>query len=140
MLWGHDYNFGEFGFSQVPFLYADGKIYVKSDSFEVIAYDLYTGTILWKTYPHYGIHDGGSIDIYKGKLYLTGIDIASADYQRAMLFCLNASTGELLWKDPGVSQYGGLKNGIVIDQSTGYLYCTDSYRIFCIDVNNSPKP
>ena len=136
MLWEHEFT--DQSFTSVPNLYAEGKVFARSHSDQLLAFDVNSGQILWKTGAYYGLNTGGSMGYYKGKLYFTGIDMRNSNVPN-LLFCLSASTGELLWKDCAPEE-SGLKDGIVIDQSTGYLYATDSYRIMCIDLNNTPKP
>lgn len=136
MLWEHEFT--DMGFAASPNLYADGKVFARSHSDEVIAFDLNSGQILWKTPKNYGVNTGGSMDYYKGKLYLTAIDMRNGNIPD-LLFCLDANTGTLLWKDCPI-WLGGLSDGIIIDQTTGYLYCNNGAYIFCIDLNNTPLP
>lgn len=136
LIWEHEYT--DEGFAQVENLFADGKLFVHSGSDAIMAFNGNSGNLLWKTNKDYGIQTGGSMGYYKGKLYFTSIDMTNSNIP-TYLFCLNASDGSLVWKDSGVVK-SGMKDGIIIDQNTGYLYADDSYRIMCIDLNNTPKP
>lgn len=134
LIWEHEYS--DEGFAQVENLCVDGKLYVHSGSDVLMAFDGNTGNLMWKTDKDYGIEDGGSMGIYKGKLYFNSIDMTD-DNVPQLLFCLNAENGSLIWKGSGVMK-SGVSGGLCIDQKTGYLYCTDASSIMCIDLNNSP--
>jgi outer membrane protein assembly factor BamB len=136
LLW--EYITGVEGFASSVNKYAEGKVFVRGTE-KLFAFDLNSGVLLWETPNHYGVELAGCMDYYKGRLYFTGIDMKDV-YNSTMLFCLDGSTGELIWKDGGVNRTGMMADGVIIDQSTGYLYATDAYRIMCIDLNNSPKP
>lgn len=136
IVWEKEYDASE-GFAQVDNLYADGKLFAHSGSGSVIAYDANNGTELWKTDPDYRIITYGCMGYYNGKLYFNANDDLNPLTLPNYLFCLDASTGSLLWKDSGVVR-SGMKGGIYIDQATGLLYAQDSYRIMCIDLNRTP--
>jgi outer membrane protein assembly factor BamB len=117
--------------------HADGRIFCRSTE-SILAFDLQTGTELWETSIKINNLEGGSIDYYQGNLFFTASDRTHPNYARS-LFCIEAGTGKLIWKDPGPNEHGGMAFGIIIDQSTGYLYATDAYRMMCIDLNTTPK-
>jgi len=133
IIWEQEYT--NEGFAEVDNLYADGKLFAHSGSQSVMAFDANSGNLLWKTPAVYGIQTGGSMGYYKGKLYFTGIDHNDQNVP-THLFCLDASNGGLLWKGSGFNT--GMKDGVIIDQATGYLYANDSYRVMCIDLNKTP--
>jgi hypothetical protein len=119
LLWEHLFTDASFG--NIPFKYAEGKVFARATS-RLMAYDLNTGLLLWENPDDYGVELAGCMDYYKGRLYFTGIDRKDR-YNNTMLFCLDGSTGELIWKDGGVNRTGMMADGVIIDQSTGYLMC-----------------
>jgi outer membrane protein assembly factor BamB len=136
LLWEHLYDRWAKGFMEN--LYGDGKVFVRNGT-SVLAYDLQTGALLWETSNRMNLQMRGAMGFYQGKVYFTATDDLHPGYAKS-LFCVDANTGSVIWKDPGPSKNGGLTFGIIIDQSTGYLYATDAYRMMCIDLNNTPKP
>jgi len=133
MIWEHEYT--DRGFANSANLYADGTLFARSQS-EIIAYNPNNGNELWSIKKKYSIQTGGNMGYYKGKLYFTAID--DSDYNiPTYLFCLNATDGSLVWKGSGVVK-SGMKDGVIVDQTTGFLYANDSYRIMCIDLNKTP--
>ena len=78
---------------------------------------------------------------YQGNLYFTGIDQIDIMHYPTMVFCLNATDGSLVWKGNRIADGVAPNNfadGIIIDQTTGYLYANDAKNIVCIDLNNTP--
>jgi outer membrane protein assembly factor BamB len=138
VIWEKEYPDVSEGFAQVDNLYADGKLFAHSGSGSVIAYDANTGVVLWKTNPDFSIQTSGCMGYYNGKLYFNSIDDLNPATLPPYLFCLDANTGNLLWKDSGVV-CSGMMGGIYIDQATGLLYASDAYRIMCIDLNRTPR-
>jgi outer membrane protein assembly factor BamB len=138
IIWEHQYQ--NAGFAMVRNLYADGKLFARSGD-DVIAYDATTGNLLWRIDDTYGLQTDGSMGYYQGNIYFTGIDVADIMHYPPMVFCLNAANGTLLWKAERIADGVAPNNfafGIVIDQSTGYLYASDAKNIVCIDLNNTP--
>lgn len=138
LLWEHNYDPWSRGFSNARNIYRDGKVFVR-DGKSVLAYDINTGALAWETTNKMNLQMGGAMDVYNGRLYFTASDETLPDHIKS-LFCVDTNTGSVIWKDPGPNKYGGLTFGIIIDQSTGYLYATDAFRMMCIDLNNTPKP
>jgi outer membrane protein assembly factor BamB len=138
LLWEHSYDPWTRGFSNARNIYREGKVFVR-DANSVLAYDITTGTLLWETTNKMNLEMGGTPDLYQGKLYFTASD-DTHPYYALTLFCVDVNTGAVIWKDPGPNKNGGLTFGVIIDQSTGYLYATDAFRMMCIDLNNTPKP
>ncbi|MDD2636875.1 MAG: PQQ-binding-like beta-propeller repeat protein [Bacteroidales bacterium] len=137
VVWEHQYE--NAGFASVENLYADGKLFARSQD-NLIAYDAQTGTTLWKIDNTYGLQTGGRMGYYQGNIFLTGIDLKHY-LRHPQLFCINAIDGSLKWKGNRVydgAPIGNMKDGVIINQNTGYLYVNDSYRIICIDLNNTP--
>jgi len=138
LLWEHNYDPWTRGFSNSRNIFRDGKVFVR-DGKSVLAYDINTGAMVWETTNKMNLQMGGAIDVYKGRVYFTATDDTHPYYAKT-LFCVDANTGAVIWKDPGPNKNGGLTFGIIIDQGTGYLYVTDAFRMMCIDLNNTPKP
>jgi outer membrane protein assembly factor BamB len=143
VVWSKEYPHDSQGMVQEGFavsnnLYADGKLFSHSGSGSVIAYDANTGVELWKTSRDYDIITEGNIGYYNGKVYFNANDKLNYQNRPNYLFCLDANSGSLIWKDSGVVQ-SGMKGGIYIDQATGLLYAQDSYRVMCIDLNKTPR-
>lgn len=137
VLWEHKYD--NEGFADVENLYAEGILFARSGD-NLIAYDAITGNLLWKIDNTYGLQTGGRMGYYQGNLYFTGTD--ENDVMRyPMIFCLNALEGTLVWKGNRVYDNAPLynmKDGVIIDENTGYLYVNDALRIICIDLNKTP--
>ncbi len=128
-------------------MYADGKIFIRTEKY-VAAYCVYTDKLLWEDNSS-GLVRKTNIEYYQGKIYFTGADEKDYSSRGAVeyrLFCLDANTGSLIWKSNWVDDFelgyqytdNEFRSGIVIDQSTGYLYTTDNHRVFCIDLNRTP--
>jgi outer membrane protein assembly factor BamB len=135
LIWEHEYESG--GFSSVPGLCADGKYFVR-DGDDIFCYNIESGLLLWEINNTYQLQTEGSMGYYQGKLYFTGL--IGYNYI-PHIFCLNSTDGSLVWKGNLVSD-GALvqnwKDGIIIDQNTGFLYATDTKGIVCIDLNTTP--
>ncbi|MDR2010763.1 MAG: PQQ-like beta-propeller repeat protein [Bacteroidales bacterium] len=121
------------GYSDTPMLYRDGKIYIRCTSGKVTCLNAQTGAVIWKTGEDYIPAPDGRMDIYDGKLYLA----AWGDNVEFYLYCLSAENGDFIWQDKG--PFGKIVEGVIIDQNTGYLYCTNGRTIMCIDLTKSPK-
>jgi outer membrane protein assembly factor BamB len=67
------------------------------------------------------------MDIYYGKLYLA----AWGDNVEFYLYCLSADNRDFIWQDK--VPFNKISGGILIDQNTSYLYCTNNREIICID-------
>lgn len=133
LIWQHEYLPAIEGFSPTPLLYADEKLLIRSQTGNILCFDAQSGQELWintnaKAYPA----PDGRMDVYDGKLYLTGYP-AGGEFP---LMCFSVETGELLWKDEG--PFGRVISGVIIDQNTGYLYCFSDWTMMCVDLNNTP--
>ncbi|MDR2010764.1 MAG: PQQ-binding-like beta-propeller repeat protein [Bacteroidales bacterium] len=121
------------GYSGMPMLYRDEKLYIRCVSGKVTCLNPQTGAVIWKTGEDYIPAPDGRMDIYNGKLYLA----AWGDNVEFYLYCLSAENGDFIWQDKG--PFNKISGGVAIDQNTGYLYCTNNREIMCIDLNKSPK-
>lgn len=132
IVWQHEHL--NMSFSCSPFLYYDGKIFIRSQDGIVLCYDAQTGKELWinSTVNAYPAPDG-RMDAYNGKLYIAAYPTSDI----VVLICMSTLTGEVLWKDEGPA--GVISGGLLIDQETGYLYCHSDWSVMCIDLNKTPK-
>ena len=124
------------GYSNTPFLYYKGKLLVRGEAPEGIlyCYDAQTGQLLWQNNTIRATPSPwGRTDAYNDKWYLTARKGAETD----ILYCISIATGEVEWSD--YPSRGGAAFGILIDQQTGYLYCSNAWSIMCIDLNKTPK-
>ena len=124
------------GFSETPFLYYKGKLFVRGGWFKrnLSCYDAQTGQLLWQNTaidpvpcPH------GRMDAYNDKLYFT----AWQGSETGALYCLSIATGEVEWYE--LPKRGKIVFGVLIDQQTGYLYCSTAWSVMCVDLNKTPK-
>lgn len=148
VLIGYDINTGQKLWESEPYssgwgiysLYdwvgAYGKYYTCGFDGMVHCYDIKTGDHLWDWYSGssgfetpYGewpFHAG--MTIADGKLYVASkpMDPTQPVYRGAKLYCINASTGELLWSELGLMQ----NSGFIAD---GYLVTLNTYdnQIYC---------
>ncbi len=136
-----DYNYLALGLERVAY----GKLYFTGYGGIVYAYDVTNGDLLW-TYGNGG--EGNSTDsnfntvygrypifistIADGKIYLDTTEHSpnSPLYKGAMFRCINATTGEEIWK---IMDYGNQMYGGQAPVADGYLTTLNSYdsRIYC---------
>jgi outer membrane protein assembly factor BamB len=114
-------------------LYEDGRVYSRLDDGNLYCWDANTGAQIWKQSIIFQPYDKSNMVIYNGKLYLNSfIDYETND---VVLNCLNAETGELLWRDGG--PYGAMFGFMLLDKNLGYLYGHTHGIIYCIDLNKT---
>ena len=131
IIWQHEHLSD--GFSRTPALLREGRLYLRSAMGIVMCYDAQTGQEIWNNPANLLPAPGGRMDMYDNKLYLT----AWTGSLQISLVCLSATTGEVLWKETG--PWGKISRGIIIDQKTGYLYCSNDYGMICIDLTKTTK-
>jgi len=125
-------------FTETPVLYDNGKLYLRCDEGRISCLDAQTGYKLWSVrgdynYGEYFPAPHGKMDIYKGRLYFAGWGPDVTFW----LYCLDANTGQLLWKDRGPTQ--SISHGVLIDHQTGYLYCQSQQAMMCVDLNKTTE-
>lgn len=138
VVWTVNYISQNVGFFEADNLYVDGKLFARSQE-SIFAYDANSGNEIWRIDDLYG-SESGKMDFYKGNLYFTAVDYKSDIWYQRKIICLNANTGELVWKSAvmqGDYTFSWFKEGVVIDQSTGYLYTNDSKNIVCVDLDKT---
>ena len=130
-----EYPWGEFWAYQMGAAY--GKFYALSYDGYVRCIDAKTGKILWKFYSG----DAGSETPYgtwpfycnpaiaDGKVYVaTNEHTPTNPYIRGFrLYCLNATTGKLIWSIAGCNSHLAIADGALVasDLYTSYMYCFD---------------
>ncbi|MGD6806145.1 MAG: PQQ-binding-like beta-propeller repeat protein [Candidatus Bathyarchaeia archaeon] len=136
-----DYNYLAHGLERVAY----GKLYFTGYGGIVYAFDVKTGDLLW-TYGNggegnstlsgfntaYGRYPIFISTIADGKIYLDTTEHSpnSPLYKGAMYRCINATTGEELWK---IMDYGNQMYGGQAPVADGYLTTLNTYdmRIYC---------
>jgi len=114
----------------------------------LIAYDIKTGDILWNYTSRqvgfespYGNYPVNIAAIADGKLYLvTGEHSISQPMWRGYMRCVNATTGEELWKILQFGADGGANlSGMYIVMADGYVVGLNQYdsRIYCYGKGSS---
>jgi len=88
-----------------------------------------TDALLWKTKPSVGCIEGG-VSIVGARVYVTTCP-PMGEYNNLGLFCLNNSTGEILWRNPlggkgGRSTPAVSGDRIFVGSCTGDLYCVNA--------------
>jgi len=133
-LWHYDKSWQEGYSSLYPFLYYKGKLLVRGGSGILYCYDAQTGNLLWQNSAIQAIPcPQGRMDAYNDKWYFT----AWRGSQTGVLYCVSIATGEIEWSE--VRERGKIVFGVLIDQQTGYLYCSTAWSIMCVDLNKTPK-
>jgi outer membrane protein assembly factor BamB len=117
---------------------AYGKLYASAYDGMIHAYDIKTGEHLWDfwtgnagyetpygTWPFYGLSSG--VTVADGKIY-TGSGEHSADvplWRGGGLYCVNATTGDLIWKIKGWYWTPIIADGymVVNNGATNSIYC-----------------
>ncbi|RLG19537.1 hypothetical protein DRN77_08680 [Methanosarcinales archaeon] len=103
-----------------------------------------TDTLLWKTKPSVGCIEGG-VSIVGERVYVATCPPMGA-YSNLGLFCLDNSTGEILWRNP-LGGMGGRStpaisgDRIFVGSCTGDLYCvnaSDGKTIWHEAIENNP--
>jgi outer membrane protein assembly factor BamB len=120
------------GYPATPVLYADGNLYARCQSGSIRCIEAQTGQVLWVTEKDYIPNPRGRMDIYQNRLYFA----AWGENATHWLYCLDARTGKLLWKDKGPMKV--VQCGVLIDQKTGYLYACTPWSMFCVDLHKTP--
>lgn len=114
-------------------LYDEGRVYSRMDDGNLYCWDANTGAQIWKQSIIFQPYNKSNMVIYNGKLYLNSfIDYETND---VVLNCLDAETGELLWRDGG--PYGAMFGFMLLDKNLGYLYGHTHGIIYCIDLNKT---
>jgi hypothetical protein len=136
-----DYNYLAHGLERIAY----GKLFFSGYGGIIYAYDTKNGSLLW-TYGNggegnstlsgfntpYGRYPVFISTIADGKVYIDTTEHSpnSPLYKGAMYRCLNATTGEELWK---IMDYGNQMYGGQAPVADGYLTTLNSYdsRIYC---------
>lgn len=106
------------------------------------ALDPLTGATKWVTTKH-AVHAGCTPSIYQGRLYLGGYNAIEDKINR--VWCLDASTGDLIWKsDPVLGAihtitvngnrlftHAQYRNGYLLNADTGQTLCELTQRYRC---------
>jgi len=133
ILWEDKYQIASF--FQTHNLYADGKVFLNSETGAIICYDVASGNRLWYNTKEDATPAGETMGYYDGKLYMSAIPTENQGIPVEHSFsfkCISASNGEVLWS----SKRGS--SGVIIDQQTGYLYVGTGFTLMCIDLNKTP--
>jgi outer membrane protein assembly factor BamB len=121
----------------------DGKLFTAGYGGELLAYNITTGEILWKYVAEnvgfespYGNYPLNIFAICDGKLYtLTGEhSITQPMWRGPNLRCINATTGEEIWKILGFSANGGAHlTGQYAQMADGYVIALNFFdnQIYC---------
>ena len=129
----------EESFFQTHNHYADGKVFMNSETGNVFCYDVNTGTQLWANKKTDACPPGiSTMSYYNGRLYLTAITSYGVPEKLGKrLKCFSANTGDVLYTtdDPSPGSYAA---GVIIDEKTGYLYATNMVYALCINLNTDP--
>lgn len=129
IVWEYEHPSGINGFGLYKIIYAEkeNSIIVKDAGTSIFAFHPDSGNIKWNT-NHGG--GGGSPAYHDGFIYFTSF---------ALLYCVQASNGILLWSERssriplGQTSFGG---DVAIDTVGRVLYATDDNELFAIKLYN----
>lgn len=111
-------------------LYDDNKVFCRLDDGKIHCWDADTGTEIWRNNSTLEPIEKCNMVLYNGKLYFNSYWAGNG-----VMTCLNAQTGELLWRDPGIN--GSMAGLLLLDKNLGYLYGYSCGLIYCIDLNRT---
>jgi len=136
LVWQYDVSWRD-AFTDTPFLYYKGKLLVRGDNGNsgiLYCYDAQTGQLLWQNSAIKAYScPWGRMDAYNDRLYFT----AWRGSETGALYCVSIATGEVEWYE--LPNRGKIVFGVLIDQQTGYLYCSTAWSVMCVDLNKTPK-
>ena len=119
-LWEKEQDWGLMGSTSL--LVADGKLIVKPNNKQLIAYNPDSGEQLWKV--ESSARDANGMSYYNGHIFVTGADIG--------IYVHQISDGKLVYlkKMPNRDLY----HPIAIDPETGLLFTSDGKNALCFKI------
>jgi len=110
-------------------IFDDRLLIAQSDNGDIYAFDVQTGTQVWKTADDYAWDK--EIVLHKGKIYAIGY---------GFLRCFDATSGKLLWGAlPPARQMGYpyakfSYGGVLLNPDLGYIYANDKLFWYCLKI------
>lgn len=109
---------------------ADGKVFAPADEF-LFCFNANNGEKLWTFETPW--HISGSAAYYQGKIYLISDGEMPGEIQGMSIFCLDANTGNTIWKKNDSFNRAGDSSPKIMDNR---LYVCLKNGIFCFDSNS----
>ena len=122
-LWEKLQDWGMMGSTSL--LIAEGKLIVKPNNNQMIAYDPNTGEQHWKVTS--SARDANGMVYYKGHIFVTGADIG--------IYVHRVSDGKLVYLKNFADSQRFLYNPVAIDAATGLLYTADNKKVLCFKID-----